>query len=278
MDVLTFYLNDTLPTITRRLSTQGGDFDVVTGPEFRLRVRPLWSSTVVIDGLMTADAVADELSYTPVAGDMDTEGVYRAWVYVNFGGGATQTTDEFQIEVLAHGPGQGTPVGAIYRAARALEPIAWDALRGYPDYGDPELQRVIELAKLRVLPTTTSVADEASVDPRVVDYVAKRVLADNVLSAAISFWTDQVISQTARGNTEEVVTYPDRIKAAESSIARYRADLARQVGEVEEVLGGSGSGYDAPTLNDVGPLLTPGLDEYQALPVTTPSYYWRTRR
>jgi hypothetical protein len=46
MDVLTFYLDDTAPTIIRRLSVQdGGDVDITAGPEFRLRVRPLWAST-----------------------------------------------------------------------------------------------------------------------------------------------------------------------------------------------------------------------------------------
>jgi hypothetical protein len=62
---------------------------------------------VVIDAVMTPDVVADELSYTPQAGDFDTEGVYRAWIFVNFGT-STQTTDEFQINVFAHAPGQGT--------------------------------------------------------------------------------------------------------------------------------------------------------------------------
>jgi hypothetical protein len=33
-----------------------------------------------------------------------------------------------------------------------------------------------------------------SLDPRVVDYIAKKVLVDNILSAAISFWTNQVVS------------------------------------------------------------------------------------
>jgi hypothetical protein len=51
MDVLTFYLNDTAPAIRRRLSIQGeGDLDITVGPTFRLRVRPLWSSTLAVRG------------------------------------------------------------------------------------------------------------------------------------------------------------------------------------------------------------------------------------
>ena len=202
------------------------------------------------------------------------EGIYRAWVhYVN----ALQDSDEFEIIVLAHAPGEGTRVGAVYRAARALEPVAWDALKGYPDYGDPELQRVCELAKLRTLDATFTAAQEEQLDPRVVDYVAKRVLADNVLSAAISFWTNQVVSQSARGNSDEVKSYPDRIKAAQDAIKRYREDLLRQQPEVDVILGPTESLYEAPMLNTVGPLLTPGLDEYPAQP-STRQEYWRWPR
>jgi hypothetical protein len=273
MDVLTYYLADTAPAIRRKLAIQdAGDVDLTVGPTFKLRVRELWSNTTAIDAAMTVDTVTDELIYQPTASDFDSEGIYRAWIYVDYGGGLVQNTDEFQIDVLAHGPGVGVPVGAIYRAARALEPVAWDSLQSYRDYGDPELQRVIDLAKLRVLGSAVAVADEASLDPRVVDFIAKKVLVDNVLYAAISFWSDQVIQQTARGNTEEIVTYPDRIRAVEAAILRYRGDLAAQASEVDAVLGTSSSLYDAPALSSSGPLLTPGLDEYPPLPVSLP--YW----
>jgi len=277
MDTLPFYINNLGPAIVRHLVTSTGEpFDIQTGQTFRLRVRNRDGTTVLLDKLMTADVAADTVTYQPVTADtpFTSEGVYRAWVhYVQ----ALQDSDEFEILVLAHAPGEGARVGVVWRAARALEPVVWDALRSYPDYGDPELQRVIDLAKLRVFNYVVPVADEGSVDPRVIDYIAKKALADNVLSAAISFWTNQVVQQTARGNTEEVVTYPDRIKAAESSILRYRFDMSQQIAEVEEILGSVGSAYDAPTLNDTGPLLTPGLDEFPALPVTTQDY-WGTVR
>lgn len=283
MDVLHYYIDETAPAIRRSLSLQdSGDVDIVAGPIFYLRVRPQWSSTVAIDAQMTADVDTDELVYQPVTGDFDTEGIYRAWIYVNYGAGLQQSTDEFQINVFAHAPGEGTRIGAVWRAARALEPVSWDSLRNYPDYGDVELQRVIELSKLRVLASATPVGDEESLDPRIVDFIAKKVLSDNVLYAAISFWSDQVIQQSARGNTDEVKTYPDRIRAAEEAIKRYREDLERQAGEVAEILGSVAGAYDAPALlggTDV-PLLTPGLDEYPAQSISEPYYYpaWRYRR
>jgi hypothetical protein len=271
MDVLTYYLDDTAPAIRRRLAVQDeGDVDLTVGPTFRLKVRALWSDVLVINASMTVDIDADELIYQPQADDFSDEGVYRAWITVDYGGGLVQNTDEFQINVFAHGPGQGMPVGAVYRAARALEPVAWDSLKAYPDYGDPELQRVIDLAKLRVLPAPATALQESSLDPRIIDYIAKKALVDNVLYAAISFWSNQFIQQTARGNTEEVATYPDRIGTVESAIDRYREDLVRQLPEVDAIIGSVGNQYDAPALNDSGPLLTPGLDEYPALPVTLP--------
>jgi hypothetical protein len=278
MDTVTFYANNLGPAIVRRLSTADGDWDIVAGQTFRLRVRALYDSQILLDKIMVADPVANTVTYTPIFSDtlFTTVGIYRAWVYyVN----AQQDTEEFELEILSHAPGEGVQVGAIWRAARALEPVSWDALRSYSDYGDVELQRVIELAKLRVLPTTVSAADEQGLDLRVIDYIAKKVLVDNVLSAAISFWTNQTIQQSARGNSDEVVTYPDRIRAAGEAIARYTGDLARQLYEVETILGGVTDAYDAPALDvpSLAPLLTPGLEEYRSLPVTT-QRYWRGTR
>jgi hypothetical protein len=278
MDTIPFYINNLGPAIVRTFDPNV--FDVVAGMTFKLRVRDRYASTVLLDKSMVADVDANTVTYQPVVGDAPfmVEGVYRAWVYyVN----AKQDTDEFEILVLAHAPGEGTRVGAVWRAARALEPISWDSLRAYPDYGDQELQRVIELAKVRVLASLTPVADEASLDPRIVDFIAKKVLAENVLYAAISFWSNQFIQQSARGNSEEVVSYPDRIGAAEKAIERYREDLERQAGEVATLLGSVAGGYDAPALlGGAAPLLTPGLDEYPAHPISEPVYspYWRYRR
>lgn len=279
MDTLVYYVNNLGPQIVRTLTDPltGNVFDIQAGDSFHLRMRQRYSSAVILDKVMVPDVAANTVSYTPASGDapFTTEGVYRAWVfYVN----ASQDIEEFEILVLQHAPGEGTTVGAIWRAARALEPVSWDALRGYSDYGDVELQRVIELAKLRVLPTAVDADGEANLDPRVVDYVAKKVLVDNVLSAAISFWTNQTISQSARGNTEEVVTYPDRIRAAEAAILRYASDLERQLPEVTGVLGTVADAYDVPMVDTIGPLLTPGLEEYQAQRITPQRYRGRTTR
>jgi hypothetical protein len=266
---LIYYIGNAGPTISMRLSSAFGDYDLVAGQTVKIRARPTWSAGIGLDVDGIVDVAADTVSYTPVAGDFTQVGHYKVWAHIV---DINQDSTEVDLMVFEHAPGEGQRVGAIWRACRALEPVSWDSLRAYTGYGDPELQRVIELSKLRVIGTAVPVADEASLDPRVVDFIAKKVLADNVLSAAISFWTDQVIQQTARGNSEEVVTYPDRVKAAMDAIVRYRDDLERQAGELGPILGPS-TVYDAPAVDTIGPLLTPGLDEYPALPISTPGYY-----
>jgi hypothetical protein len=266
---LIYYVGNAGPKIVMRLSSLLGDYDFVAGQQVKIRARPAWSSTTTFDVDATVDVTADTVAYTPQPGDFTTVGHYKVWAHIV---DVNQDSTEVDLMVFEHAPGEGQRVGAIWRAARALEPVSWDSLRAYTDYGDVELQRVIELAKLRVLATATPIGDEESLDPRIVDFIAKKALAENVLYAAISFWSDQVVQQSARGNSEEVQTFPDRIKAATDAIDRYRKDLERQAGEVSELLGSLTSAYDAPMLDSYGPMLTPGLDEYPAMPVVGPYY------
>jgi hypothetical protein len=258
-DRITYFLDERAPRIIRRLTSKAGDFDVDT-QDFRLRVRPMWSDQLTLDAAMTPDATADTVSYDPADGDFSTEGIYKAWVVV-ISGDVEQSTDEFEIQVLAHAPGAGVRTGAVWRAARAMTPVAWDSVRGYPDYGDVELQRQVDLAKLRVLRVPLSADAEQALDPRVVDYIAKKVLVDSVLEAAISYWTNQVISRTAYGNSTEVSTYPDRIATTERQLARFKLDLEANAVEVEDIIGSFGPAQLGPVLFDGGRPITPGLDE-----------------
>lgn len=264
---LIYYIGNSGPTIQMRLSSLAGDYDFVGGQQVKLRARPAWGTYSGFEVDAVVDVDTDTVSYTIQPGDFATVGPYKVWAHIV---DVNQDSTEVDLMVFDHTPGGAQRVGAIWRAARALEPVAWDALRGYPDYGDVELQRVIELAKLRVLPTTVAASDEDGLDPRVADYIAKKALVDNVLSAAISFWTNQTVTQNARGNTEEVVAYPDRIKTAVDAIARYRDDMERQLPEVEVILGAVATQYDAPAVNTDGPLLTPGLGEYSPMPISIP--------
>jgi hypothetical protein len=261
IDELVYYIDNSAPAIVRRLSTQGGrTLNIEPGMNFRIKARPIQSDNIVLDESMTVDLDEDTVTYQPDATDFATEGVYKAWISVNLGGSAEQDTDEFIINVYAHHPGQGTRVGTIYEACHALVPVAWNTVRGLPNYGDLQLQRLIELAKLRVLPSPVAITGEASLDPRVIDYIAKKVLVDHVLETAIDFWRNEVIARTVRSNSEEVETYPDRIRALEKQLERFRLDLANQESELQELIGATGTLAAAPALDIVAPLLTPGLE------------------
>jgi hypothetical protein len=261
-DRIVYYLDTRSPAIVRTIaSQQTGDFDVEPGQTFRLKVRPLWGDVLVIDEEMAPDVDADTLTYEPAAGDFDVEGIYRAWVSAELAAGVFQDTDEFEIAVFAHAPGEGVRVSEVWRAARALAPVAWDALRNYDSYGDIELQRQIDLAKLRVFRSAVPTANEASLDPRVIDYLAKKVLVDNVLEAAINFWTSVVVSVSARSNSDEVKTFPDRIRTAENQLKRLKEALAAQLAELTEILGPTGPSVAGPALINGGRPITPGIDE-----------------
>jgi hypothetical protein len=61
-------------------------------------------------------------------------GPYKVWAHVD---DINQDSTEVDLMVFEHAPGEGQRVGAVWRACRALEPISWDSLRNYTDYGDP---------------------------------------------------------------------------------------------------------------------------------------------
>lgn len=271
IDVLTFYLDNRAPAIVRRLSGQGGSsFDVQPGMTFKIKIRSRYGETVLVNAVMTPDTVADTLTYQPQVGDFAAEGVYRAWITVDLGSSITQDTDEFDINVFAHGPGQGVRIGAVARAARGMVPDAWDSVRGVKDYGDVELQRQIELAKLRVMRVAVPVANENSLDPRVVDYIAKKVLCDGVLESAIDVMRNKVVTRTARGNSDEVESYPDRIRSLERQLERFEEDLENQLAEVEVIVGApTGPVQKGPELDIEDPMITPGLENFPS-PYATP--------
>jgi hypothetical protein len=270
IDVLTYYLDNQAPAIVRRISGQGGDFDLQPGMNFRIKVRNRYDDTVLIDEQMSPDFDADTLTYEPQPTDFTEEGVYRAWIEIDLGGSVMQDTDEFDLNVFAHAPGQGVRTGAVARAARGMVPDAWESVRGVKDYGDVELQRQIELAKLRVIRSPVTMAAENSLDPRVVDYIAKKVLVDGVIETAIDIMRNKVVTRTARGNSEEVESYPDRIRSLENQLQRFEEDLEAQLAEVEEIIGApTGPLQQGPELDIADPLITPGLESFPS-PYATP--------
>lgn len=244
--------------ISVRLSAMAGDYDVEVGQTFRIFVRPVNETTFTLDALAESDATEDIIFYDPIDTDFLTPGNFKAWFHLVE---SDVDTEEFDILVLEHAPGTGTRIGAVARSARAISPVAWDALKGYRDYGDSELQHQIELAKLRVLKVAITVTAENALDLRVVDYIAKKALVDSILPAVRDFWTNQLISQTALGNSQEVKTYPDRINAIGEQIKQLKQALLDQVAEVEDIIGSIGTASQPMELIGGGLLLTPSLGD-----------------
>lgn len=260
---VTYYIDTNSPAIVRSIANQAtGTMNLVPGHSFKLRVRPRDAQNYIVDAAMDPDFVNDVVIYRPSPTDFTEEGIYRAWIVADFGNSVVQEIDEFEIVVLAHAPGQAARTGNIWRAARAMAPVAWDYLREYIDYGDFELQRQIDLAKVRVLKAAyVDAENEHNLDPRVIDYVARKALVDSILNAAINFWTNQVIQVSARSNSDEVKTYPDRIVATERLLERYRHQLREAQSEVDEILGGSSAlVLQGPSLVGGGEPITPGLE------------------
>jgi hypothetical protein len=260
-----YYVGENSPRISKTLSSVLGSFDVVVGQTFTLLVRPRDTGEIVLNVVMTADVDANAVYYDPQDGDFNAEGYYRAWIHVDLGGGTTQDTDEWDLVVFSHSPGVGVRIGAVARMARRRVPIAWDALRNYVEYGDPGLQEIVELVKLRSLPDgmIVTAADEESLDVRVTNYVAL-LAAIEVLKVAMEYWTGQYVTQTAVGSAE-VRSYPDRIAAAEKllPILMHDADVARA--EAEIVLGQIGGLVTSgATMVDGGPLVTAGVNGLSA--------------
>src|SRR3954447_827141 len=132
-----------------RLSSLAGAYNFQDGQAVTIRARPAWGAWSGFEAAAAVNAVADTVSYTIQPADFTLVGPYKVWAHIS---DVNQDSTEVDLMVFEHAPGEDQRVSAIWRAARALEPVSWDALRSYPDYGDTELQRVIELAKLRVLP------------------------------------------------------------------------------------------------------------------------------
>lgn len=260
-DVL-FYLGNESPRISRELTSLTGGVTMPPGTTYKLLVRPRESDIVVLDEAMSVSG--DSVYYDPSPGDFDTQGYFRAWVRI-FVGGSTSTvqdTDEFNLIVIDHAPGYGVRTGAVARMTSRRVPVAWLALKNRPGYGDPGLQEIVDLTKLRWLPSgmTVSAEDEDSLDLRVTNFLALATALE-VLKVAIEYWTGEIISQSVNGGGSEVVTYPDRIRAAEKLIEILSRDMSQARTEAEAVLGvamglGSSSGI---TLYDEGDVMTPGI-------------------
>lgn len=259
LDPIIYQIGETI-TISRRLSEMTGVVNVDPSNVYQLIGRLSNSSDVVFTQTMTPDVESDTIACDVGSSEISLVGAYKLWIRINSGSGY-QDVKEFDLVANMHAVGNGAEVGQIFLAARGLSPVAWRALRGFSSYGDDQLQYSIDLAKLRVLKAPLATSAEVALDPRVVDYIAKRCLVDSVLPAVIDFWTDQIVAQSAHGNSAEVKTFPDRIAAVQKQIDRFSAALDAQYDEVVAIIGPIGTPLAAPLVVDPGAIVMPTLDD-----------------
>jgi hypothetical protein len=226
-----------------------------TGVSLRARQRD--QDVVVLD--KPAAAIGARTATVEIAPADILPGVYRGWLHLEFPSSIVVDTSEFDLTVLEHAPGEGIRTGRVYRLARLKIPVAWDALKRYPDYGDVGLTTLIQLNEVRVLGLPLTIAEENGLDARVANYIA-HLAAVEAIPAAIDYWTNQIVSQTARG-ADEVHTFPDRIRANEEQLKRLNALTDKLRLEAEEGIGKPLGRDLSPTLLDGGEPITPSLDE-----------------
>ncbi len=235
-DPILIYSGSNAKPIYDTIKQGGRPFDIGGSTTVNFRMRYAESDDLKVDEDATVeDSENGEVSYQWTDLDLDEPGEYYAWWHLEFSGSSDLDTEEFLIVVTKHSPGLRTQTGAVYLAARSILPITWDALEDDERFGDAQLQRRIEVAKLRVFGTAVAVEDESTYDIRVIDYIAKTV-AVSVIPAGMDYWLaqKQVISATG---TNESVSYPDRITALEKIHARLVKEIASERDEVEAIVG-----------------------------------------
>lgn len=268
------YINNTGQPLADQIKIGNRAFNIPVGATVYFKMREADSAALkVAEEADIVNAAQGKVSYSWGPTDLDTAGEYFGWWEV-VGAGASVESEEFLIIIAKHAPGFRTDVGPVYQAAKAIMPITWNRLEDSPHYGDKQLQNRIEIAKVTLFGTEMSVADEYSMDIRVVDYLAK-VAAISVIPAGKDYWASMASTKVTTG-TDEEVSYPDRIKMLEElhkqltqEVSAIRDEISgiidlpsvRPTNAVPEVSNGTDEGYITPNPNanfrDYGfPILT----------------------
>jgi len=98
--------------------------------------------------------------------------------------------------------------GSIASAAQGEIPESWDALQRSSHYGDSFLQTKRDSVVMKLFGEMISSVVEAALDVRVIDYAGK-VLALDLITPALDYWSKQPVSLGAQGQ-QEVKGWTDR--------------------------------------------------------------------
>lgn len=118
-----------------------------------------------------------------------------------------------------------TATGPIAWRARSEIPVSWDRLATTTQYGDLTLQMQVDFVKQVLFGTVVAQISE-TYDPITMAYAGK-LIALQVIPAAIDYWSDQAITfNSAARSSSEGVGYPDRIKALQDRYGTIQAEIA----------------------------------------------------
>ncbi len=247
------------------------------GLKFKMRHADSDVLKVDADGVKYGGS-SGKVYYQWIDDDLNEPGEYYFWWHLDLDTGFPIDTPETLLIVPSHRPGRRIPTGAIYQRARGILPVTWTVLEDSPRYGDRLLQDRIEVCKLNILgAANVAVDDEDTLDIRVQDYIGKYV-ALWTIPAGIDYWLDQKETlSTGGGQTNEIISFPDRIKALEAIQERLLAEIAKETPTIEAILG-------TPTTvlpSSATPEFSPGQDDGFVTPLPNkwfPDYHFPQRR
>lgn len=231
------YLNNTGQPLSDQIKIGTKPFSIPNGALVSFKMRYADSAILKVDsGADIVDAVKGKVSYEWGDTDLDTKGEYKAWWEI-VAGQKIVDSEEFSIIVAEHAPGYRTTTGAIYRTASSFLPSTWTALENSPTYGDALLQEKVEYVKMHILSSAIPVENEADLDIRVLEFLAKNV-ALKVIPAGIDYWLDQKVSvriETAAAG-QEIYDYEDRAKSLMDLYDKLLEEISLEEKDVLDLL------------------------------------------
>lgn len=219
----------------------GSAFAWTGGETVTFSMRPLLSRTPFISSAaaVTLDPpVGDDgfnIRYDWQDGDRSIEGPYMAWWGIELEGSSFQETDEFPLLVSDHGPGIGTPTGAVVDAMGQFMPVTFMAMRDDPSFGDRYLQRFADRAKRETMNAVIPVDEEIGYDPQLVDYLGK-LGAKHLCIPAKDYWMRQWRTRTTQSPVE-ISSYPDQVAAINQLYVQLCGELPDDLRQLRFYLG-----------------------------------------
>lgn len=219
----------------------GTVFEWTGGETVTFSMRPLLSRTPFIN---SAAAVTlnppvgpggSNIRYDWQDGDRSLEGNYMAWWGIELADSTFQETDEFPLLVSDHGPGLGTPTGAVVDGIGQYMPVTFFAMRDDPQFGDRYLQKFADRAKRELMNAVVPVDEEIGYDPQLVDYLSK-LAAKHLCLPGKDYWMRQWKTRTTQSPVE-ISSYPDQIAALDQLHAQLCRELPSDLRQIRFYLG-----------------------------------------